>query len=1089
MPVLRTSFLARRMGSAWLLLCCLTVSVLITTALISALVNFYSGALPSAIRQEFASSGALSVVVSGNTDAADAASQTDEAAAWLRGALRTIPYRLYHDVWSDNFNLPLPTVSGSVPVLQAAAMENIKAFAVLKAGTWPASPRPGQPIPVALPAGTAQPLHVRIGSVLSIADRTTGSVVKFRVTGLYARKQSSSPYWNADPVGSSGGGFAVYGPALVSPAAFRGTASSDPLAPGSVSFVALLDGAAIGPGNMASLATQFGSAVNSIENSQSLSAMAVNSPLPAQLAIASRQLATARMLVIISALQLLILAAAALALAGRLLASHRDDECALLAARGAARWQLVKPSLAEAVLACAVAAVIGALAGGGLAGLLQARVVRHAFVSAGSSLAAWLAVALVFVLCLLIVIWPALRPAGISAVRVRRGRQALVATATAVGADVALIVLAVLSVRELRGYSAASAASGTGIDPVIVIAPAVALAGLAVVALRLLPIAVRGLERLTERGRRLGTAMANWEISRRPVRQSGPVLLVILAVGAGTLALAQYASWRQAAADQADFAVGADVRVNLVQAPTPPAAGRIGRLRGVTDAMAVSQAGVGGGSGTLMAVTARQAAATVLLRPDLSATPAAQLWREITPSAEAGLAIPGRPALLAITATVTPGAGGRALGPMPALVTVQDASGAAYQLSAGSIPADGKPHELVAQIAPAGGARYPLRFLGLSLSYNWPSRGQPGGPTAVRITGLAESAAPSGPIGRPFAAGSALAGFRVTVSAPDMAYLNTVPGGDTGVVAPQEVSWSRSGSAQQLVLEPGNGPHLSPVIASDYGVHDLTGLVTMQAPDPLRVVPVIATRSFLTANDLHVGSGTSVQIGNVIIGLRIVGAVSAFPTTSAGGALIADEAAIQDALASQAGSPLPVTSWWLRTVGATEPAGLAAGMPAGTTVTTVAGQATALRSEPLAAAPVRGALAVSLAAALLAAFGFCVNVAASARARRSQRALLAALGVPPTAQARLFCLEEAMLSVPAAVVGLVIGVLLAHLLIPALTVSASGGQPVPPVLVVVPVGWVLALAFVVPVIPVLAAAISAVRQPDPAAELRVAEAA
>ena len=61
----------------------------------------------------------------------------------------------------------------------------------------------------------------------------------------------------------------------------------------------------------------------------------------------------------------------------------------------------------------------------------------------------------------------------------------------------------------------------------IAAAPALALVGLAVLPLRLLPAAARGLERLSARSRRLGSALANWEISRRPLRQSGPALLVM----------------------------------------------------------------------------------------------------------------------------------------------------------------------------------------------------------------------------------------------------------------------------------------------------------------------------------------------------------------------------------------------------------------------------------------------------------------------------------------------------------------------------------------------------------------------------------
>ena len=119
--------------------------------------------------------------------------------------------------------------------------------------------------------------------------------------------------------------------------------------------------------------------------------------------------------------------AAALALASRLLASHRDEESALLAARGAARWQLVKPSLPKRPSRWRWRR--GRCAGGGkLAAALLSSLTGHTQAAATdrASLAGRRSAG---VFCLGIVLWPALRPAGIAAVRVRRGRQAAVASA------------------------------------------------------------------------------------------------------------------------------------------------------------------------------------------------------------------------------------------------------------------------------------------------------------------------------------------------------------------------------------------------------------------------------------------------------------------------------------------------------------------------------------------------------------------------------------------------------------------------------------------------------------------------------------
>ena len=118
-----------------------------------------------------------------------------------------------------------------------------------------------------------------------------------------------------------------------------------------------------------------------------------------------------------------------------------------------------------------------------------------------------------------------------------------------------------------------------------------------------------------------------------------------------------------------------------------------------------------------------------------------------------------------------------------------------------------------------------------------------------------------------------------------------------------------------------------------------------------------------------------------------------------------------------------------------------------------------------------------------------VSIAAGLRSRRPQSAMLAALGVSRSAQARQLCLEELMLCLPAAAAGLLAGTWLAHLLIPAVTITAAATAPVPPVLVEVPLGWAVGLAVTVAVIPVLAAAATVARRPDPAVQLRAAEAA
>ena len=217
------------------------------------------------------------------------------------------------------------------------------------------------------------------------------------------------------------------------------------------------------------------------------------------------------------------------------------------------------------------------------------------------------------------------------------------------------------------------------------------------------------------------------------------------------------------------------------------------------------------------------------------------------------------------------------------------------------------------------------------------------------------------------------------------------------------------------------------------------------------------------------------------ITLKIVSVLSAFPTiTGPNGGVIVDQASLQQALAAADAGPAPVTEWWLRT---SAPVTLS-GLPHGTTVTNRASVASSLLADPLAAAPQLAMLAIAAAAVLLAAGGFLV-AAATARERAHDMALLAALGATKRQLTRLMCLEQAAIAVPAAAAGLLLGALLARLVVPAVTLTAAGTHPQPPVLVQLPVAVPVAVALIMAVVPVLIAAAGGGRRSRVIAHTRV----
>jgi FtsX-like permease family len=1097
------------MGAHWVVLAAAALTTFVAAALATALAVFAGQALPLAVRHDLGAAPGTSLTLSGPVATDQVAQANTTLSGAIRSALHGVPFSFYQADWSDPLGLvpgslparPASAGRGNIALIQAGALSGITTRVVLTAGHWPAAPASaatgpgaatgtggtrsgsaGQLIPAALPSPVATLLRLSPGDVLQLRDRITGQLVRFRLTGLYAQRPLSGPaasYWGLSIVSSSGvssfGGFTTYGPLIVSQAAFAG-----PLKVDIGSWVAQPEMTRFSDTDLAAIAGDVSALGHSLQNSPALGGVQLTTGLPAVLSGVASKLTVARSLLIIAALQLLLLGAAALLAAARLLASQRETETALLTARGATRWQLTRLTAAEVIPLCAAATVAGGLAGVWLArlladsGPLRAARLRLPGTWFGSADLAPLWVVLATVAgAVLLMLLPSLRKVTPGAARVSRGRQAAIASATREGADIALIALAVLAGWQLRRYSAvATGANGTagGIDPVLAVAPALALAGGAALTLRLLPAGARAGDWLAARGRKLTAAMAAWQFSRQPVRQGGAALLIVMAVATGTLALAQHESWTRSAGDQAAFTAGADVRVDTPAQLGPDTGGSLAATDGVQHAEAVSVQSSSTPS-EVLAVDSRQAPSVTLLRADQSALPAAALFGKIQPRTVPGVTLPGHPASVALTATLGPATLG--LAPATVTVTVMDGSGEVYQLAAGTLPGDGRPHLLTAVIGRPGQASYPLRLTAITVGYQLPARLTAAATLEVR--------------------GPALSGWSAAATSPELSYVEQSGDAAGEWALPSATSWrpGRDGT-NALTFGPGYGESaVLTALGAPAPPVPVPGQVTLTAtpPRPGAAIPGIATGAFLSSSSATVGSTVQETIGGIPVQVRIVAAVSNFPTVTAStGALIVDLATLQNSLTSESIAPVQVTEWWLATTGHRVPPGLAARLPPGSAITSSAELADALTADPLSAAPQQALLALAAAAALLAVAGFGVAIAAGVRQRRAENALMAALGVTPRGAAGQLVLEELLLSLPAAALGLLLGAVVAWLLVPAVTLTAAGAEPVPPPLTMFDLAQTIPLALAIAVLPALAAALAIIRRPDPAAELRAAEA-
>jgi hypothetical protein len=475
----------------------------------------------------------------------------------------------------------------------------------------------------------------------------------------------------------------------------------------------------------------------------------------------------------------------------------------------------------------------------------------------------------------------------------------------------------------------------------------------------------------------------------------------------------------------------------------------------------------------VLAVDAAAAPGVAMLRPDQSPLPPARLFQAIAPAgAPGGSAVGGRPGTVQLTATLgsaQPALPVPDLGVVTVTLTVTDATGTAYQLAAGTLPADSRPHLLTATL---GGTQvsYPLRLTQVNLAYTLPAK--TGGPLALTLSGVR------------------LTGWTYAATSPELtSLLNTAATlGPSG--QPAAGTWRTTSGGATLTFDSGFGQAASnPGTTLPGPPQPVFGQVTlMPGGRSPAAVPAIATKAFLDTSNTGIGATVPTTISGLSVPVKIVAETTTFPTVT-GPALIVDMATIQDFLASRGAPPLPVNQWWLATSGHQVPTVLASTLPPGSSVTSRTALAAATTGDPLAAAPQQALLALAAAAALLAVTGFWVSIAANVRQRRAENALLAALGVAQRSAAAQLLIEKLLLSVPAAALGLVLGLIVARLLVPAVTLSTTAQTPVPPPVTLLDLPQTVLLALFVAVVPALAAALVVIRRPDPAAELRAAEAA
>ncbi|MEU7583162.1 ABC transporter permease [Streptomyces sp. NPDC041068] len=1031
------------------------LAVLLAATVLAALAALSEKAVEGGVQRRLAADREAVVEVAG-PHRAEGARELDRD---VRAALGRAYGRVPHHTWSA---LRAPGArNGELAVTEAAghsrqdatvsvvALEGAERHAALMSGRWPRAGE-GPAVEVALTEAVASRLAVRPGDGIEV--RGAGErLVPMKVVGLYTAEERAPAVWaslsstfgTAETIAVVPRRDFARSPALAGDARalWLGVPDADGLRLGDIG--ALQDRAARFAGSDASLSVLRGTYGGVDADDLTLSA-----GLRRALDRLTTPIAVARAGLYVPATLLAALAVAALVLTARQLAEHRRPELALLAARGAGTRRIALSTAAQ--WACvAVPAGLAApfLAGPLLRGLEEAGLIEGDMPASAVTAVGWTAALLALVAHGLAVLLPTVR-----AVRDRRAvarlrlRVARFAGAQRVGADLALAAVAVLGWLQLRQYRS-PVTGGSGVDPVLVLAPVAMTVAAALLVLRFLPLLARGVDPLARRGSGLVLPLGGWQIGRRAARHAGPALVVTLALAVAALSSTALAVLDRGDRDQAVFQVGSDLRIEPGDGVPP------GERRAAYEALPGAEAvtpvitseGYVGQDAVAVTAVDTERGPVPSLRGDLADRPLRELVAPLgrgIPEHGLPLAREGRGPGGELPLRVRLSASGSGT-VVPVRLTVYFEDGDGLSHSSSVVIDEGGTRTVPLRLGVRGGD---VRILQIDLSMVGERTRRTYRLTVDQVPGLTREAR-----------------WRdLRVDRPDLRAAGC-PEDEREPELPQ--GRPPSGKAPGPVLcsdRPARGTLVDAVLRGpDGGLKYPTWGVRL-GTDRAKgrpAAPALAADALLASGAVRVGDTVTVR-GSTGGSARveIVGRIAAVPGVPRDRPrLLADSRAMAAQWALSGALPGAESAWWVDA--GEEGAGAALDAvrkdPRLGTAVDVPHVRAQLAADPLRRGA-RGALVLCLVLApAFAVIAFALHTVLSARAREREFALLRALGVRKGQLAAYLWTEQLALAGVAAVLGTVLGTALALLIMPVVTVDAEGDPVFPGLVAQVP--WVRVL--------------------------------
>ncbi len=485
---------------------------------------------------------------------------------------------------------PGAVVGGKQPKLEVLYRNSLTSDASLVAGSFAAGAEPAGTLAVAVTPQTAARFGLHAGSRMTIVSST--GIITLAVTAIVRQRQAGSTFWTQDPLASQpslAGTSSPYwaGGVFVDPGQLGAmqTAFTGPGLEMNWEFpLAVNDLSADQAQGLASALNRATTATLGLTGSLEPASdnLDVTSPFIPDLALFLGTQAGVETVLLLLSVSLIVIAAAVILLAARMLVVRRAGELAMLRARGGSLWQVTGLMTRGSVVAAVPAAVAGAA--------IAIAVIPG---DVAASELGWLLAGITFAVALagpaLIAAWdyrkpaPAANPARILNAETGRRRMAWrrpVAEVTACAACVAGLIV-------LRGQGVPA---GGRVNPLLMLAPVLVAVPVVLIMLRLYPLAVRGLLRLSARGTGATGFVALSAAARSSLTGVLPAFALVLALSLATFAGMVSTGIANGETAAAWHTTGADVLIQPSAATGPVTPGdlkSIAAVRGVTHATAV----------------------------------------------------------------------------------------------------------------------------------------------------------------------------------------------------------------------------------------------------------------------------------------------------------------------------------------------------------------------------------------------------------------------------------------------------------------------------------------------------------------------